>query len=80
MRHLAGSTGPARGFHKDFGGSGASSERAEWAEAVLRAWTANWAEVSDLVGADWEGDPYEPEDFENARCIWRTAYRQDLEL
>ncbi len=59
------------------GGSGASSE---WAEVLLRDWTANWAEVSDLAGADWEGDPYEPEDFENARCIWRTAYRQDLEL
>lgn len=72
--YLAGSTGPARGFHKVFGGAGASSERAEWAEAMLRAWTENWDEVSDRVGASWEGDPYTPGDFENALCIWQEPH------
>jgi len=47
--YLSGSTGPARGFHKVFGGTGANNERAAWAEAVLRAWTGNWVEVTELV-------------------------------
>ena len=74
LAYLAGSTGPASGFRKVFGIS-ISDENATWAEAVLRSWTEPWQEIADLVGADWDGEPYTPGDFENALCIWQEPRR-----
>jgi hypothetical protein len=69
IAYIAGSTGPSNGFRKMFGVK-VTDENVGWAEALLRAWTENWAEVAARVGADWDGDPYTPGDFENALCIW----------
>lgn len=68
--YLLGSTGPAKGFQKIFG-TAVSEENGEWAESVLRAWTEHWADVANLVGAVWSGEPYQPGDFENSLCIWQ---------
>lgn len=68
--YLAGSTGPKSGFKKLWGRE-INPDNAAWGEAVLRAWTEEWRSVSARVGADWEGDPYAPADFENALCIWQ---------
>jgi hypothetical protein len=77
--YLAGSTGPAAGFKKIFG-IAVSPDNAEWAEAVLRAWTRHWDEVTTVAGADWTGFPYQPGDFENALCIWQEEKSAGLPL
>lgn len=68
--HLEGSTGPKRGFARVFGIT-IEERGADWGEAVLAAWTERWTAVADAVGANWDGAPYDPGDFENALCIYQ---------
>jgi hypothetical protein len=47
-------------------------------EAVLRRWTRQWTDVALRVGADWEGEPYDSGDFENALCIFQEPPHADF--
>ena len=68
--YLGGSTGPAAGFEKIFGIT-ITGGLVDVGEAVLRRWTRRWDSVLAQVGADWQGDPYDSGDFENALCIFQ---------
>jgi hypothetical protein len=71
IAHLAGSTGPRRGFEKVWGRA-VTPENADWCEELLHAWTVHWHEVAERVEIEWNvGDAYTSGDFENALCIWQ---------
>lgn len=72
LAYLAGSIGPSAGFHEIFAVA-VTRENATWAESVLRVWTDHWREIVEAVGAEWEGEPYTPGDFENALCIYQEV-------
>lgn len=68
--YLADSRGPAAGFEKIFGVK-VTGGLSDVGEAILRRWTSRWTEVARGVGADWDGEPYDSGDFENALCIFQ---------
>lgn len=68
--YLDGSTGPRSGFEQVWG-IAVSRENAARCEALLTAWTENWAVVAEEAGSKWAGPPYVPGDFENALCVYQ---------
>lgn len=70
LAHLAGATGPKKGFEKLWGVQ-VTKDNAEQCEALLRKWRQRWDDVTHLVHVAWPGQPYTPADFENALCIFQ---------
>lgn len=44
---------------------------ADECEATLRGWTDRWRDLAGEVGVTWNGEPYQPGDFQNALCIFQ---------
>jgi hypothetical protein len=76
--HLAGSTGPSKGFKKIWG-KAVTNSNAEECESGLHWWTDNWKQVANEVGATWSGEPYDSADFENALCVFHAAGERRLQ-
>lgn len=68
--YLAGSQGPAAGFETIFGVK-LTDGLSDVGEAILRVWTSRWTDVASNVGADWDEEPYDSGDLENALCIFQ---------
>jgi hypothetical protein len=68
--YLAEPTGPRRGFRLVWGVGVTRSNAAE-CEATLRGWTDRWHDLAGEVGVTWNGEPYQPGDFEGALCIFQ---------
>lgn len=75
--YLAGSQGPAAGFDKIFGVK-ITGELSDVGEAILRRWTSRWTDVARNVGTDWDVEPYDSGDFENALCIFQEPLHTGL--
>jgi hypothetical protein len=76
--HLAGSTGPSKGFELVWG-IGVTKQNSEECEAILRGWSQRWDLIVQTVGLTWEGAPYQPGDFENALCIFQEVQRSGVQ-
>jgi hypothetical protein len=70
LAHLAGATGPKKGFEKIWGIK-ITPGNAERCEALLRKWSGCWDEVAGLADVQWPGEAYQPADFENALCVFQ---------
>jgi hypothetical protein len=68
--YLADSTAPREGFHLIWGVE-VTRSNADECEATLRGWTDRWHDIAGQVGVTWNGEPYQPGDFENALCIFQ---------
>ena len=75
--YLAGSQGPAAGFERVFGVK-VTGGLSVVGEAILRRWSTRWIDVARHVGADWDGEPYDSGDFENALCIFQELPHASL--
>lgn len=75
--HLAGATGPRKGFEQVWGFP-VTTRMAPLCEELLARWTSRWAEVAVRCDIDWPGEPYTPADFENALCVFQERPHSDL--